>query len=89
MRVQIRYLTYEIAKSFGSAEKSELLQLPSDAKYGELLDRFKGRIMPKGDGERLMDSLVFICDGRPLISIKDELVDSGCTILVGYADTGG
>jgi len=36
-----------------------------------------------------MDSLVFICNGRPLISIKDELVDSAFTILVGYADTGG
>jgi len=39
-------------------------------------------------GERLMDTLVFICGGRPLLSIKEESLTSNCDVLVGYADTG-
>jgi len=36
-----------------------------------------------------LDTFLFICGGRVLLSIKDEFLNSGCEVLVGYADTGG
>jgi len=90
MEVKVRYLTHEIAKSFGSAGKVETIHVSGDVKYEDLLDIFKDKMSHNGKvDERMMDALVFICGGRPLLTIRNETLDSDCTILIGYADTGG
>ena len=90
MEVKVRYLTREIAKSFGSAGKVETIHVPGDAKYEDLLNTFREKLSRNGKvDERMMDALVFICGGRPLLSIRNEALNSDCTVMVGYADTGG
>jgi len=90
MEVKARYLTREIAKSFGSAGKVETIHVSGDARYEDLLNIFKDKLSHNGKvDERMMDALVFICGGRPLLTIRDETLNSDCTVLVGYADTGG
>jgi len=89
MEVRVRYLSNEIAKSFGSSNKVETIHISDDAKYKDILYVFKKKLRDCGTmGERLMDTLVFICGGRPLLSIKEESLTSNCDVLVGYADTG-
>jgi len=90
MEVKVRYLTHEIAKSFGSAGKMETIHVSGDIRYEDLLDIFREKISNNNNvDERMMDALVFICGGRPLLTIKNETLESDCTVLVGYADTGG
>lgn len=90
MEVKVRYLTHEIAKSFGSGGKVETIHVSGDVKHEDLLDIFKDKLSHNGKvDERMMDALVFICGGRPLLTIRNETLDSDCTILIGYADTGG
>jgi len=90
MEVKVRYLTHEIAKSFGSAGKVETIHVSGDIRYEDLLDIFREKLSNNNNvDERMMDALVFICGGRPLLTIKNETLESDCTVLVGYADTGG
>ena len=90
MEVKIRYPSRHIAKHFGSAGKAETINVSSDDKYEELLSIFKEKLKCNGAvDERLLDTFVFICAGRVLLSIKDETLNSDCTVLVGHADTGG
>lgn len=42
-----------------------------------------------GGNERLLDNFLILCDGRVLLRITDEALNSDCKVLVGYADTGG
>lgn len=90
MEVKVRYLTHEIAKSFGSAGKVETIHVSGNAKYEDLLNIFGEKLRHNEEvDERMMDALVFICGDRPLLTIRNETLDSDCTVLVGYADTGG
>ena len=90
MEVRVRYLSREIAKSFGSSGKVETLHFSGDVKYEDILSMFKEKLRRHGEmDERLVDTFVFICGGRALLSIKDEALNSDCDVLVGYADTGG
>lgn len=90
MEVKVRYLSREIAKSFGSVGKVETIHVSGGAKFEDLLNIFKEKLRHNGKvDERMMDALVFICGGRPLLSIRDEALNSDCAVLVGYADTGG
>lgn len=90
MEVKIRYLTHEIARFFGSTVKVETIRLSSGAKYENLLSIFREKLRFNGKvDERLLDTFVFICEGRVLLSIRNESLDSDCEVLVGYADTGG
>jgi len=90
MEVKVRYLGRVIAKYFGSSEKVETIHVSSDAKYEDILSIFREKLRRHGEeDERLLDTFVFICGGRVLLSIKDESLTSGCEVLVGYADTGG
>lgn len=90
MEVKVRYLTREIAKSFSSAGKVETIHVFGDVKYEDLLNIFKDKLSHNGKvDERMMDGLVFICRGRPLLAIRDKALNSDWTVLVGYADTGG
>jgi hypothetical protein len=90
MEVKVRYLGHVIAKYFGSSEKVEIIHVSGDVKYEDLLGIFRKKLSRNGEvDERLLDTFLFICDGRVLLSIKDESLTSDCTVLVGYADTGG
>jgi len=90
MEVRVRYLSREIARSFGSSGKVETLHFSGDVKYEDILSMFKEKLRRHGEmDERLVDTFVFICGGRALLSIKDEALNSDCDVLVGYADTGG
>ena len=90
MEVKVRYLSHGIAEYFGSSGKVETIHVSGDAKYEDLLSIFRKKLSRHGEvDERLLDTFVFICDGRVLLSIKNEPLTSNCTVLVGYADTGG
>ena len=90
MKVKVRYLSRGIAKYFGSSEKVETIHISGDAKYEGILSIFRKKLSRNGEmDERLVDTFVFICDGRVLLSIRNESLTSNCTVLVGYADTGG
>lgn len=90
MEVRIRYLSHEIAKSFGSSDKVETIHISDDSKYGDVLSRLREKLKHHGEvDERLLDTFVFISRGKALLSIKDEALNSDCEVMVGYADTGG
>ena len=90
MEVKVRYLGRVIAKYFGSSEKVETIHVSGEAKYEDVLSIFRKKLSRNGEvDERLLDTFLFICDGRVLLSMKDESLTSGCEVLVGYADTGG
>jgi len=90
MEVKVRYLSRGIAKYFGSSGKVETINFSSEAKYEDVLSIFREKLIRHGEvDERLLDTFVFICRGRVLLSIKNESLNSDCTVLVGYADTGG
>ena len=90
MDVRVRYLSREIAKSFGSSGKVETLHFSDNTKYEDVLSMFKERLRRHGEvDERSTDTFIFICGGRALLTIKNEALNSDCDVLVGYADTGG
>jgi len=90
MEVRVRYLSREIAKSFGSSGRVETLHIPGNAKYEDILAIFKEKLRRDGEvDEELMDTFIFLCGGRALLSIRNEALNSDCDVLVGYADTGG
>lgn len=88
--VKVRYLSWGIAKSFGSPEKVETVNLPGEAKYQDILDMLEKKLKRHASkGEKLLDTFVLLCNGRVLHRIKHEPLDPDCNILVGYADFGG
>jgi hypothetical protein len=90
MEIEVRYLTREIAESFGAINKKETIHVPANTNYEGLLSIFQEKLRNTNQAnEGLMDSLVFICGGRSLISARKEHLVPHCTVLVGYADTGG
>lgn len=90
MEVRVRYLSREIAKSFGSSGRVETIHFSGNAKYGDVFAMFKEKLRRDGEvDEELMDTFIFLCGGRPLLSIRNESLNSDCDVLVGYADTGG
>jgi len=90
MEVKVRYLGLGIAEYFGSSEKVETIHVSGDVKYKDILSMFREKLSRHGKlDERLLDTFIFICRGRVLLSIRNESLDSGCEVLVGYADTGG
>jgi hypothetical protein len=90
MEVKVRYLSHGIAEYFGSSGKVETIHVSGEVKYEDILSIFRKKLSRNGEmDERLVDTFVFICDGRVLLSIRNESLTSNCTVLVGYADTGG
>jgi hypothetical protein len=90
LEVKIRYLSWGIAKSFGSSEKVETINLSNEAKYQDVLDILEKKLRYHGErDEELLETFVLLCDGIVLHRIKDENLNPSCKILVGYADFGG
>lgn len=48
MEVRIRYLSHEIAKSFGSSGKVETIHISGDAKYEDVLDILREKLRCHG-----------------------------------------
>ncbi len=68
----------------------EPIHVSDDAKYENILSILREKLRRYGKvDEKLLDTFIFICGGRALLSIKDETLNSDCEVLVGYADTGG
>lgn len=90
MEVKVRYLSHEIAKCFGSSGKVETIHVSDDVKYENIFSILREKLRRYGKvDEKLLDTFVFISEGRALLSIRDEALNSDCEVLVGYADTGG
>lgn len=90
MEVKVRYLSHEIAKYFGSSGKVETIHVSGDAKYQDILSILGEKLRRHGEvDERMLDALIFLCEGRVLQRIRDEALNSYCEVFVGYADFGG
>lgn len=92
----MRYLGREIARRFGSDSNDEIVRLPNNARYGQLLhllerkyDEAAQRLPSSKWKERMLESFIFIYDGRPLRTIKDKVINPNGEVLVGYLDFGG
>lgn len=90
MDVKIRYLSHEVAKSFGSSEKVETIHLPDQAKYEDVLNMLEEKLRCHGKtDEELLDTFILLCEDGVVHRIKDEALNHDCKVLVGYADFGG
>jgi hypothetical protein len=89
MEVRIRYLSYDMAEQFGSRKKREVVHLSDDATYEDLLGLLEKKYEKAELEEEILDTFIFICEGRPLRTIRDELINPNGEVLVGYADFGG
>lgn len=96
MEVRLRYSGSEVAKYFGSRKKKETLRLPPDAKYQHLLDILEKRYQHALDQlnygsrkEKMLESFVFLSEGTPLRTKKEETVNPEDEIFVGHMDFGG
>ncbi len=96
MKVRMRYLGRKIARRFGSDSNEEIVRLPDSARYGQLshlleekYKRVAQRLPNLKWKEKMLESFIFICDGRPLRTIKDKVINPNGKILVGYLDFGG
>lgn len=96
MEVRMRYLSHDIAKHFGSGEKTETLRLSDNAVYEHLLDLLKEKYETAGKklyGEKLkakmVDTFVILSGGRPLQTLRDKLIKPDTEVLVAYVGLGG
>jgi len=95
MKAKIRYLSYEIAKRFGSYKKREIIHLPDNSTYGQLLVFLEKRYRKITEqsryekNEKVLDSFIFLSDKGPLHRVRDKNIDPNDEILVAYADVGG
>lgn len=96
MEVKMRYLGQEVAKYFGSRKKGEILHLPPNAKYQHLLELLEKRYKQASDRlhggrwkDKMLESFIFISEGKPLRTKRDEAINPQEEVLVGYMDFGG
>lgn len=96
MEVKVKYLSSDIAKHFGSSQKAESVHLSDKATYEQFLGLFRKKYETasyrlyggklKG---KMLDTFVFICQGKSLQTIQHELINPEVEVLVGYLDYGG
>lgn len=96
MEVKMRYMSYDIAKYFGSRENRETIHLSDNATYEHLLcllekkyDRAIKQLYGKKLREKMLDTFIFICEGKPLRTIRDKMINPDGEVLVAHADFGG
>jgi hypothetical protein len=92
----MRYLDHDVAKHFGSSQKTEIIDLSDDAVYEHLLallqkkyDAAIKQLYSERIKEKMLDTFVFICEGKPLRTIKNKMINPRKEVLVAYADFGG
>lgn len=89
MEVRIRYLGYDIAELFGSQKKREVLQLSDNATYRELLGLLEKKYGKAESKEEMADNFFFICGGKPLNIIGDELINPETEVMIAHKVFGG
>ena len=90
MKVRIKYANEYLVEIFGSIEREEIIKVPKNSKYKELLKILQSRL--KGDNitvERTMDQLIFICNGRNIHLIEDDLIAPDSYLWIGQLIAGG
>lgn len=96
VEVKMRYLSHDVARHFGSSKKTEIVHLSDNAIYEHLLGLLKEKYetavkkLYKGKlKEKMLDTFVLICEGKPLLTIRDKLVNPDIEVLVAYLGYGG
>jgi hypothetical protein len=96
MEAKMKYLSYDIAKYFGSRKNKETIHLSENATYEHvlsLLEKKYERAFKQLHGGKLerkmLDAFIFITEGRPLRTMQDKIVNPDREVLVAYADFGG
>lgn len=96
VEVKVRYLSHDVAKHFGSSEKTEIIHLSDNAMYkhliGLLKEKYETAIKQLYGGklkEKMLDTFVLICEGNPLQTIRDRLINPDIEVLVAYLGYGG
>ena len=96
VEVKMRYLGHDIARHFGSRKKRETAHLSDNAMYKRLLSLLEKRyeraikqLYGRKLREKMLDTFIFICEGQPLRTIRDKLINPESEVLVAYADFGG
>ena len=96
MKVKIRYLSHDRAKHFGSRKKRETVHLSDNATYEQLRALLEKKYEKAAKQlycgklkEKMLDTFIFICEGNPLRTIRDKLINPDVEVLVAYADVGG
>lgn len=96
MEVKMRYLSQDIAKHFGSSEKTETIRVSDSAMYEHLLGLLKEKYEAASKrlyGEKLkakmLDTFVILSGGRPLQTLRDKLIKPDTEVLVAYVGLGG
>ncbi|MFQ6063964.1 MAG: hypothetical protein ACE5L6_00645 [Candidatus Bathyarchaeia archaeon] len=89
MEVRIRYLSQDIAEQFGSSEKREIVHLSDNATYDQLLGLLEKKCGKAETGEEAFDTFFFVCEGKPLTAIRDELINPDREVLVAHKVFGG
>jgi len=89
MEVRIRYLSYDIAKQFGSNKKKEVIYLSDDATYADLLGLLEKKYEAAGFREDMLDIFFFVCGGEPLRAIGNRTINPDREILVAHKVFGG
>lgn len=96
MKVKMRYLGHDVAKHFCSRKKREIIFLSDNAVYEHLLGLLEKKyekaikqLYGRKLREKMLDTFIFICEGKPLRTIRDKMINSDGEVLVAHADFGG
>ena len=96
MEAKMKYLSYDIAKYFGSRKNKETIHLSENATYEHLLSllekKYERAFKQLHGGKlekKMLDAFIFISEGRPLRTMQDQIVNLDREMLVAYADFGG
>ena len=96
MEAKMRYLSYDIAKYFGSRKNRETVHRSDNATYEHLLsllEKKNEKAFKQLHGgkleKKMLDAFIFISEGRPLRTMQDKIVNPDREVLVAYADFGG
>lgn len=96
LEVKMRYLSHDVAKHFGSSKKTEIVHLSDNAMYkhliGLLKEKYETAIKQLYGGklkEKMLDTFVLICEGKPIQRIRNKLINPDIEVLIAYLGYGG
>ena len=80
----------ELAEKFGSSEREEVIEVPEQSKWKDLLIILAKRLEgEKRVIERTMDQLIIVCNGRSIALIEKEPIPPDSFVWIGYMIGGG
>lgn len=100
MKVRITYANEYLAEMFGLTEREQTIEVPRNSRYKDLLkilqSRLKGDKLFREDNlretrslKRIMDQLIFICNGRNIHQIEDDFIVPDSYLWIGQLIAGG